>query len=41
MAADIKVIWVIGEEEYFWRWDWTGRIDLIPQGNFSSVIPGQ
>jgi hypothetical protein len=28
------VIWVKREEEYFYRWGWTGRIKLIPRENF-------
>jgi hypothetical protein len=29
MASDIDLIWVGGEAEYFWKWDWTGQIRLI------------
>jgi hypothetical protein len=35
------LIWGKREAEYFWKWDWTGQIRLIPKENFSStVIPG-
>jgi hypothetical protein len=40
MAVDIDLIWVGREGKYFWEYDWTGGIALIPQQIFSSVIPG-
>jgi hypothetical protein len=24
-GGDLEVIWVSGEEEYFLKWDWTGK----------------
>ena len=37
MAADIEVIWVKSEPEYFCARDWTTQISLIPQQNFFSA----
>src|SRR5437588_12045712 len=36
-AGLIDVIWVFGEGKSFWKRDWTGRIELIPQENFFSI----
>jgi hypothetical protein len=35
MAADIDVIWVKWEQEYFFAGDWTTQIKLNPKENFS------
>jgi hypothetical protein len=37
MAADIEVIWVGSEPEYFCASDWTTQISLIAQQNFFSA----
>src|SRR5216683_2365724 len=34
-AGDIGVIWVRREQEYFWKWRWTGQIRLIRFSNFA------
>jgi hypothetical protein len=34
MAMDIAVIWVSGEANYFYKWDWTTQISLILLKNF-------
>jgi hypothetical protein len=41
IPRDIDLIWVKREAEYFRKQHWTGQIELIPQENFSSVIPGR
>jgi hypothetical protein len=40
-AIDIGLIWVCDEGKYFWKWDWTRQIRLIPFNNslFRRVSP--
>jgi hypothetical protein len=38
MAADIEVIWVKSEPEYFCGKDWTTQIRLNPNENFLSAV---
>jgi hypothetical protein len=38
MAADIEVIWVNREAEYFCKWDWTAQISLIRLNKFAAQL---